>query len=101
MLFTSFLIFLVFSTFISYPKLEGSISPIVGHSIILNRLGTICIVFSLILLIISIDVIGITPGITLYNGWFNLTSYNIPLIIVILLLSIILLIYNTSINKYD
>ena len=30
-----------------------------------------------------------------------LTSYNLPLIIVMLLLTIVLLIYNTSINKYD
>ena len=101
MLFTSFLIFLVFSTFVSYPNIEGIISPIKGHSIIINRLGTISIVFTLILLITSIDVISLTPGITLYNGWFNLTSYNLPLIIVMLLLTIVLLIYNTSINKYD
>jgi len=68
MLFTSFLIFLVFSTFVSYPKVEGSISPIEGHSIIINRLGTISIVFTLILLITSIDVIGLTPGVTIFNG---------------------------------
>jgi len=68
MLFTSFLIFLVFSTFVSYPNIEGIISPIKGHSIIINRLGTISIVFTLILLITSIDVISLTPGITLYNG---------------------------------
>lgn len=101
MLFTSFLIFLVFSTFVSYPNIEGTISPIKGHSIIINRLGTISIIFTLILLITSIDVISLTPGITLYNGWFNLTSYNLPLIIVMLILTIVLLIYNTSINKYD
>lgn len=91
MLFTSFLILLVFSTYNT---------PYIGHSIILNRLGLISIGFILILFILSIDLIGLIPGITLYNNWFNLTSYNIPFIIIILLLIIFLLIYNTYINKY-
>lgn len=101
MLFTSFLIFLVFSTFKSYSVAQGNIRPIEGHSIIINRLGVINLIFVLMLLITSIDVIALTPGITLFNNWFNLTVYNLPLIILILLLIISLLIYNTSVHKYD
>ena len=87
MLFTAFLIFLVFSTCES--------------SIIVNRLGTITIIFTLILLFISIDIVAISPGITLFNNWFNLTSYNLPLSFLILLLVVILLIYSTSNHRYD
>ena len=78
MLFTSFLIFLVFSTFKSYSVAQGNIRPIEGHSIIINRLGVINLIFVLMLLITSIDVIALTPGITLFNNWFNLTVYNLP-----------------------
>lgn len=99
MLFTSFLIFLVFSTF-SNESLR--LIPIKdGHSIIINRLGTISIIFSLIMLIISTDIIAISPGITLYNNWFSLTPYNLPIIYLILSLVIILLIYATSNHRYD
>lgn len=101
MLFTSFLIFLVFSTIISYSNLEGNFRPIDGHSIIINRLGVICLIFTLILFIISINIIGLMPGITLFNNWFSLTAYNLPLIFLIILLIISLLIYNTNFNKYD
>ncbi|GGQ46066.1 hypothetical protein GCM10010187_75400 [Actinomadura coerulea] len=68
MLFTSFLIFLVFSTFKSYSVAQGNIRPIEGHSIIINRLGVINLIFVLMLLITSIDVIALTPGITLFNN---------------------------------
>lgn len=101
MLFTSFLIFLVFSTFKSYSVNQGNIRPIEGHSILINRLGIINLIFILLLLITSIDVIALTPGITLFNNWFNLTVYNLPLIILILLLIISLLVYSTSVHKYD
>lgn len=87
MLFTAFLVFLVFSTF--------------TESIIINRLGTITIIFTLILLISSIDLVGISSGITIFNNWFNITPYNLPLSYLILLLISVLLIYNTSNHRYD
>lgn len=87
MLISAFLIFLVYSTF--------------STPIILNRLGTLIIIFTLIIYINSINIIGITPGITLFNNWFSLSAYNVPLSILILLITIILLIYNTSNHRYD
>lgn len=100
MLFTSFLIMLVLSTYQTYPKLKEN-SLIDGHSIIINRLGIITLITTLIILINSINIIALTPGFTIFNNWFNFTSYNVPLIILILILIISLLIYNTSTHKYD
>jgi hypothetical protein len=54
MLISAFLIFLVYSTF--------------STPIILNRLGTLIIIFTLIIYINSINIVGITPGITLFNN---------------------------------
>jgi hypothetical protein len=66
MLFTSFLIFLVFSTFPNESlRLIGLKN---SHSIIVNRLGTLTIIFTLIMLIISTDIVALSPGITLYNN---------------------------------
>lgn len=87
MLVSAFLIFLVYSTF--------------STPIIINRLGTLIIIFTLIIYINTIDIVGLTPGITIFNNWFNITAYNIPLTILILILSIVLLIYNTSNHRYD
>lgn len=87
MLISAFLIFLVYSTFSS--------------PILINRLGTLIIMFTLIIYLNSINIIGLTPGITLFNNWFSLTGYNIPLTILILILSVILLIYSTSTHRYD
>ena len=84
---TAFLVFLVYSTF--------------STPIIINRIGTLIIIFTLIIYLNTIDLIGITSGLTLYNNWFNVTSYNIPLSILILVLIIILLIYSTSTWRYD
>nr|YP_008474864.1 NADH dehydrogenase subunit 2 [Meyerozyma guilliermondii]AGS44078.1 NADH dehydrogenase subunit 2 [Meyerozyma guilliermondii] len=99
MLFTSFLIFLVFSTFPNESlRLIGLKN---SHSIIVNRLGTLTIIFTLIMLIISTDIVALSPGITLYNNWFSLTPTNLPIIYLILSLVIILLIYTTSNQRYD
>lgn len=87
MLISSFLIFLVYSTF--------------SNAILINRLGTLMIIFTFILYINSINIIGLTPGLTLYNNWFSITSYNLPLSYVIYIIIILLLIYNSNINKYD
>ena len=77
MLFTSFLIFLVFSTFPNESlRLIGLKN---SHSIIVNRLGTLTIIFTLIMLIISTDIVALSPGITLYNNWFSLTPTNLPI----------------------
>lgn len=100
MLFTAFLIFLVFST-LKQKSISGLYLNSSETSILINRLGTITIIFTLILYITSINIISITPGITLYNNWFNLTSYNIPLSILMLLLIIVLLVYSTSTQRYD
>lgn len=87
MLISSFLIFLVYSTF--------------SNAILINRLGVITLIFTFILYYNSINIIGLTPGITIYNNWFNLTSYNLPLSYVMYIAVILLLIYSTSNNKYD
>nr|WDD58152.1 NAD2 [[Candida] auris] len=101
MLFTSFLMFLVFSTFKSYSVAQGNMRPMEGHSMMMNRLGVINLMFVLMLLMTSIDVIALTPGMTLFNNWFNLTVYNLPLMMLMLLLMMSLLMYNTSVHKYD
>lgn len=93
MLLTSFITFLVLTSL--------KLNSIIGWNIIINRLSIITISYILILTIISIDIISLIPGYTLYNNWFSLTSLNIPFIIIILLLIIGLLIYNTGNNKYD
>ena len=87
MLLSAFLIFLVYSTF--------------SNAIIINRLGTITLIFTFILYYNSINIIGLTPGITLYNNWFNITSYNLPLSYMMYIVTILLLIYSTSNTKYD
>lgn len=88
MLITAFLMFLVYST------LNPSI-------IILNRLGTLTIIFTLILFSSSINLVGITPGITLYNNWISLTPYNLPIMYVILVFSILFMIYSCTNHRYD
>ncbi|ODV64585.1 hypothetical protein HYPBUDRAFT_8644 [Hyphopichia burtonii NRRL Y-1933] len=47
------------------------------------------------------DMIAITPGITLYNNLFILTPYNLPLSILIFVLIIALSIYITATHRYD
>ena len=88
MLISAFLMFLVYST------LNPSI-------IILNRLGTLTIIFTLILFSSSINLVGITPGITLYNNWISLTPYNLPIMYVILVFSILFMIYSCTNHRYD
>ena len=88
MLISAFLMFLVYST------LNSSI-------IILNRLGTLTIIFTLILLASSINIVSISPGITLYNNWISLTPYNLPIMFLILVFSILFMIYSTTNHIYD
>ena len=57
MLFTAFLVFLVYSTF--------------SNAIIINRIGTLIVIFTLIIYLNTIDLVGITSGLTLYNNWFK------------------------------
>jgi hypothetical protein len=69
MLFTAFLIFLVFSTFSqSSSRPAGGYLPSGEATIIVNRLGTITIIFTLLLFYLSIDIVAISPGITLFNN---------------------------------
>nr|YP_009919793.1 Nad2 [Metschnikowia agaves]QMQ98502.1 Nad2 [Metschnikowia agaves]QMQ98516.1 Nad2 [Metschnikowia agaves] len=91
MLFTSFLTLLVFSTYNM---------PYVGHTIMLNRLGLMTMGFMLMLLMMTMDMMGLMPGMTLYNNWFNMTSNNMPLMMLMLMLMMMLLMYNTYMNKY-
>lgn len=93
MLITSFLIFLVFSS-LKLNIISDSI-----YNILINRLGIITICFILFLFILSINLIPLIPGYTLYNNWLNITSLNYPFIILILILIISLLIYNTTDNS--
>lgn len=87
MLLTAFLIFLVYSTF--------------SNAILINRLGVITLIFTLILYYNSINIVGLTPGLTIYNNWFNITSYNLPLSFLLYIVVILLLFYSTSTNKYE
>ena len=87
MLISAFLVFLVYSTF--------------SNSIIINRINTLVLIFTLVLYLNTIDLVGMTSGLTIFNNWFSITPYNIPLSIVMLILSILLLIYSTSTHRYD
>lgn len=87
MLLTAFLVFLVYSTF--------------SNAILINRIGVITLIFTLILYYNTINIVGLTPGMTIYNSWFNITSYNLPLSFIMYIAIILLLIYNTTNNKYD
>lgn len=115
MLFTAFLIILVFSTFtngqynIAQEKNDNSEKNISitfnnqgkYNNIYLNRIAIISIIYSLYIYITSMDMIAITPGITLYNNLFILTPYNLPLSILIFVLIIALSIYITATHRYD
>nr|QMS50839.1 Nad2 [Metschnikowia santaceciliae] len=105
MLFSSFLTLLVFSTFTSSTvnKTDSdnmmSYSSKIGHSILLNRLGMLVLSFVLMLFMNSMNMMTLMPGFTLFNSWFNLTSYNLPLMILMMLLMMGLLIYNTNLSS--
>nr|QNS23209.1 Nad2 [Metschnikowia sp. 04-226.1]QNS23217.1 Nad2 [Metschnikowia sp. 04-226.1] len=102
MLFSSFLTLLVFSTFTNptVNKTDSdnkmSHSSIIGHSMLLNRLGMLVLSFMLMLFMNSMNMMSLKPGFTLFNNWFNLTSYNLPLIMLMILLIMGLLFYNTN-----
>nr|YP_009922270.1 Nad2 [Metschnikowia matae]QMS50909.1 Nad2 [Metschnikowia matae]QMS50923.1 Nad2 [Metschnikowia matae] len=105
MLFSSFLTLLVFSTFTSptVNKTDSdnmmSYSSKIGHSMLLNRLGMLVLSFVLMLFMNSMNMMTLIPGFTLFNSWFNLTSYNLPLIMLMMLLMMGLLIYNTNLSS--
>nr|QMS50717.1 Nad2 [Metschnikowia lochheadii] len=105
MLFSSFLTLLVFSTFTSptVNKTDSdnmmSYSSKIGHSMFLNRLGMLVLSFVLMLFMNSMNMMTLMPGFTLFNSWFNLTSYNLPLMILMMLLMMGLLIYNTNLSS--
>nr|YP_009922171.1 Nad2 [Metschnikowia sp. 13-106.1]QMS50726.1 Nad2 [Metschnikowia sp. 13-106.1] len=102
MLFSSFLTLLVFSTFTSptVNKTDSdnmmSKSSKIVDSILLNRLGILVLSFVLILFMNSMSMMTLMPGFTMLNSWFNLTSYNLPLMMLLLLLMMGLLINNTN-----
>nr|YP_009915658.1 Nad2 [Metschnikowia kamakouana]QMS50970.1 Nad2 [Metschnikowia kamakouana] len=102
MLFSSFLTLLVFSTFTNptVNKTDSdnkmSHSSMIGHSMLLNRLGMLVLSFMLMLFMNSMNMMSLKPGFTLFNNWFNLTSYNLPLIMLMILLIMGLLFYNTN-----
>ncbi|YP_001621416.1 NADH dehydrogenase subunit 2 (mitochondrion) [Debaryomyces hansenii] len=87
MTFTAFTMFLVFSTF--------------SQSMMVNRTGTITIMFTTMLFFLSMDIVAMSPGMTLFNNWFNLTPYNLPLSFLMLSLIVMLLMYSTSNHRYD
>nr|QMS50979.1 Nad2 [Metschnikowia kamakouana] len=102
MLFSSFLTLLVFSTFTN-PTVNKTDSDnkmshcsMIGHSMLLNRLGMLVLSFMLMLFMNSMNMMSLKPGFTLFNNWFNLTSYNLPLIMLMILLIMGLLFYNTN-----
>lgn len=89
MLISAFLIFLVISTLYK------------DNSIMLNRLGVISLILILTIYITSIDIIGVSNDITLYNNWFIYNKKTIPTTIILLLGIIWILIYSTSKSRYD
>nr|QMS50948.1 Nad2 [Metschnikowia sp. 01-655c1] len=105
MLFSSFLTLLVFSTFTSptVNKTDSdnmmSYSSKIGHSMLMNRLGMLVLSFVLMLFMNSMNMMTLMPGFTLFNSWFNLTSYNLPLMILMMLLMMGLFIYNTNMSS--
>nr|QMQ98548.1 Nad2 [Metschnikowia cerradonensis] len=105
MLFSSFLTLLVFSTFTSSTvnKTDSdnmmSYSSKIGHSMLLNRLGMLVLSFVLMLFMNSMNMMTLMPGFTLFNSWFNLTSYNLPLMMLMMLLMMGLFIYNTNMSS--
>nr|YP_008475250.1 NADH dehydrogenase subunit 2 [Candida blackwelliae]AGS44552.1 NADH dehydrogenase subunit 2 [Candida blackwelliae] len=88
MLVSSFIIFLVYTAF---NKLQPHI---------ISRLGILSILLTLIIFITSYDTLYL-DNLSLFNNWFKLTYQSIPLIILSLLLTSILLIYNTIKVRYD
>nr|YP_009935161.1 Nad2 [Metschnikowia drosophilae]QNS23017.1 Nad2 [Metschnikowia drosophilae]QNS23027.1 Nad2 [Metschnikowia drosophilae] len=97
MLMTSFLTMLVFSTYKGY----NYSNPMMGHSMMLNRLGMMTMTFMLMLLMNSLNMMPLMPGMTLFNNNFNMTSYNLPMMMLMLLLMMSLLVYNMSKQRYD
>nr|YP_009918654.1 Nad2 [Metschnikowia colocasiae]QMJ95690.1 Nad2 [Metschnikowia colocasiae]QNS23161.1 Nad2 [Metschnikowia colocasiae] len=110
MLFSSFLTLLVFSTFTSptvnnidsdnklIHETEDKNSKI-EHSMLMNRLGMLVFSFVLMLFINSMNIMSLMPGFTLFNSWFNFTSYNLPLMMLMMLLMMGLLMYNTNLTS--
>nr|QMJ95673.1 Nad2 [Metschnikowia hamakuensis]QMJ95683.1 Nad2 [Metschnikowia hamakuensis] len=101
MLFSSFLTLLVLSTLTNSTTMNNSNNKIsyntmMGHYMLLNRLGMLVLSYMLILFMNSMNMMSLKPGLTLFNNWFSLTSYNLPLMILIILLIISLLIYSTN-----
>nr|YP_009935115.1 Nad2 [Metschnikowia kipukae]QNS22957.1 Nad2 [Metschnikowia kipukae] len=102
MLFSSFLTLLVFSTFTSSSvnnTERDNNNPMVGHSMILNRLGMLMFSFVLMLFINSLNMMSLMPGFTMFNSWFSFTSYNLPLMMLIMLLMMGLLMYPGGYTK--
>lgn len=87
MLLTSFLIFLVYSTF--------------TKPVILNRLGVLTLIFSFILFITTIEMVPLKTGMSVYNNWFSLNTFNLPLSCLIFISTIVLLLYNSNTYRYD
>nr|QMQ98305.1 Nad2 [Metschnikowia sp. 03-147.1] len=110
MLFSSFLTLLVFSTFTS-PTVNSTDSDnklihetedkssMMGHSMLMNRLGMLVLSFVLMLFMNSLNMMSLMPGFTLFNSWFSFTSYNLPLMMLMMLLMMGLLMYNTSLSS--
>nr|QMS50933.1 Nad2 [Metschnikowia sp. EBDM2Y3] len=104
MLFSSFLTLLVFSTYTSSTvnstdSNNKKKSSMMGHSMMLNRLGMLMFSFVLMLLMNSMNIMSLMPGFTLFNNWFSFTSYNLPLIMLMMLLMMGLLMYNTNMTS--
>nr|QNS22984.1 Nad2 [Metschnikowia amazonensis] len=101
MLFSSFLTLLVFSTYTSSIEKDSDKemkSSKLGHSMMMNRLGMMVMSFVLMLFMNSMNMMTLMPGYTLFNSWFNMTSYNLPMMMLLLLLMMGLLMYNTSMS---
>lgn len=89
MLLSTFLIFLVYSSFNN------------NHYIYINRLNILLIIFSLFIFINSFNIIPLTNGVTLFNNLFYITAYHVPIIILIYITVVALLFYNTTLHGYQ
>ncbi|CAH6724007.1 NADH-ubiquinone oxidoreductase chain 2 (mitochondrion) [[Candida] jaroonii] len=87
MLLTSNLMFLVYST--------------LSNSMLMNRLGTMTMMFTFMTYMNSMSMVSLTPGMTMFNNWFKLTTYNLPLTYLMFGMMMMLLLYNTTNVKYN
>nr|YP_009918702.1 Nad2 [Metschnikowia cubensis]YP_009918717.1 Nad2 [Metschnikowia cubensis]QMJ95773.1 Nad2 [Metschnikowia cubensis]QMJ95788.1 Nad2 [Metschnikowia cubensis]QMJ95789.1 Nad2 [Metschnikowia cubensis]QMJ95804.1 Nad2 [Metschnikowia cubensis] len=102
MLLSSFLTLLVLSTLRSPKENKRDSdkkmmkSSEMGQMMWMNRLGMLVLSYVLMLMLNTMNMMTLMPGLTLLNNWLNVTSYNVPMMMLMLLLMMGLLMYNAN-----